>query len=97
MALRSCIVSFTGPTGVRHSVEVTAESLYEGAALGLTALRKDGWVEAIGPATALEVQVREPSTTHFVSVHQIRRWCDGVAISPDEVLKRRRVKTLLGA
>jgi len=27
----------------------------------------------------------------------IRRWCDGVAVSPDEVLKRKRVKVLLGA
>jgi len=27
---------------------------------------------------------------------QIRRWCDGVAVSPDEVLKRNRVRSLIG-
>jgi hypothetical protein len=42
--------------------------------------------------------VREPTTTHHtVSLSQIRRWCDGVAVSPDELQKRKRVKELFGA
>jgi hypothetical protein len=92
---RSCIVSFTGPTGIRHSVEVMAESLYEAAALGLSLLRKEDWADPIAPGTRFDVQVREPSTIHTVTVQQIQRWCDGVAISPDEVLKRRKVKAML--
>ena len=92
---RSCTVSFTGPSGIRHSIDVTAESLFEAAALGLSMLRKRGWSEPIAPGTQLEVKVREPATTHTLSVLQIQRWCDGVAISPDEVLKRQRVKRLL--
>ena len=83
MALPTCTVSFTGPSGVRHSVEVTAESIYEAAARGVAALEKSGWTDAIAPRTELEVQVREPSTCHRLTVHQIRRWCDGVAVSPD--------------
>jgi hypothetical protein len=75
---------------------VTAESLYEAAAMGLSRFRQDGWVDKIAPGTQLEVQVREPPTTHCLSVVQIRRWCDGVAVSPDEVLKRKKVKELLG-
>ena len=43
VALRTCTVSFTGPSGVRHSVEVTAESIYEAAALGVSAL-KNSWL-----------------------------------------------------
>lgn len=96
MPLRSCVVSFTAPSGIRHTVEVTAESLYEAAALGLSLLRKEEWSEPIAPGTQLEVQVREPATIHTVSVMQIRKWCDGVAVSPDEVLKRQRVKAMLG-
>jgi hypothetical protein len=95
VALRSCTVSFTAISGIRHSVNVTAESLYEAAALGLAALKKDGWIDKIGPASVLDVEVREPATTHIVSVRQIHSWCDGVAISPDEVLRRKRVKQLL--
>jgi hypothetical protein len=96
VSLRTCTVSFVGPAGVRHSVDVTAESLYEAAATGLSRLRLDGWVNKIAPGTQLEVQVREVATMHCLSVMQIMRWCDGVAVSPDEVLKRRRVKELLG-
>jgi hypothetical protein len=93
--VRSCRVSFTGPSGVRHSVEVTAESLYEAAGLGLNVLSKEGWADQIAPGTELQVEVREPATTHTVTVAQLRRWCDGVAVSPDEVLKRKRVKAML--
>ena len=64
MALRTCTVSFTGPSGIRHSVEVTAESIYEAAALGVSALKKSGW-------------------------------CDAIAISPDDTLRKRRLKQLL--
>ena len=95
VALRTCTVSFTGPSGVRHSVEVTAESIYEAAALGVKALKNSGWADAIAPGTELDVQVREPATSHRLTVQQIRRWCDGVAVSPDETLKKRRLKQLL--
>jgi hypothetical protein len=33
---------------------------------------------------------------HHGLLAQIRRWCDGVAISPDELQKRKRVKELIG-
>ena len=95
MTVRTCTVSFTGSSGVRHSVEVTAESIYEAAALGVSALKNSGWVEAIAPGTELEIQVREPATCHRLTVQQIRRWCDGVAFSPDDTLKKRRLKQLL--
>jgi hypothetical protein len=95
VALRTCTVTFTGPSGIRHSVEVTAESIYEAAALGVSALRTSGWTDAIAPGTELEIQVREPATSHRLTVGQIQRWCDGVAVSPDETLKKRRLKQLL--
>ena len=88
MALRTCTVSFAGPSGVRHSVEVTAESIYEAAALGVSALKSDGWADAIASGTEPEVQVRELTTCHRLTVQQIRRGRDGVAVSPDETLNR---------
>jgi hypothetical protein len=60
------IVSFTGPSGVRHSVDVTADSLYEAAGLALARLQKEGAADQGAPAAKLEVQVREPATTHTV-------------------------------
>ena len=74
---------------------MTAESIDEAAALGVLALKHSGWVDAIAPGTELEVRVREAATCHRLTVQQIRRWCDGVAVSPDETLKNRRLKQLL--
>jgi hypothetical protein len=90
------VVSFSGERGVRHSVEVTAESLYEAAATALSIFRQSEWGDTIGPNTDLHVAVKNPETTHRVTQNQIRRWCDGVAVSPDELLKRQRVRSLLG-
>jgi hypothetical protein len=94
VALRTCTVSFSGSSGIRHSVEVTAKSVYEAAALGVSALRKSGWTDALALVTELEIQVREP-TSHRATLHQIHRCCDGIATSPDETLKKRKLKQLL--
>jgi hypothetical protein len=92
---KTCIVSFTGPSGVSHSVEVSADSLYEAAIVGFSLLKHDGWVDAVAPGTRLEIEVRHPATTHSVSLGQLRRWVEGIAVSPDETLRKRRLKTLL--
>jgi hypothetical protein len=95
VAVRTCVVSFKSPSGVIHSVEVSADSLYEAAAIGLSMLRQDRWVDEIAPGIQLDVQVRAPATTHKVTVAQIRRWCEGVTVGAEEVLKRKRVRELL--
>jgi hypothetical protein len=78
-------------------VDVSAESVYEAAAIGLSRLRRDESADQIAPGTPIEITVREPATTHTVSLSQIRRWCDGVAVSPDELQNRKRVEELIGA
>ena len=75
---------------------VSPAPLYEAAALALAIFKQSEWADVIGPATELRVTVKQPETTHAVTPNQIRRWCEGVAVSPDEVLKRHRVKTLIG-
>jgi hypothetical protein len=39
MSVRSCKVTIEDMNGVRHTVDVTAESLYEAVALGLGAMK----------------------------------------------------------
>ena len=58
-------------------------------------LKHSGWADAIAPGTELEVQVREPATSLRLTVQQIRRWCDGVAVSPEKTMRKRRLKQLL--
>jgi hypothetical protein len=89
-------VSFIGPSGIRHSVEVQAETVYEAAGLGLHLLKQDGWSEPVAPGMQLEIQVRQPAAVHTVTVMQLRRWVDGTAVSPEEILKKRKLKALIG-
>jgi len=63
---------------VRHSVEVTAETLYEAAATALSVFRQSEWADIIGPNTELHVAVKNPETMHIVTPQQIRRWCDAL-------------------
>jgi len=96
MAARPCTVILTDPTGVRHSVDVTAESLFEAAALGLAAMNAEGWANTDAPAATLEISVVQPVVKHAVSVQQVVRWLEGVTTSPKEAAKKKHLKGLLG-
>jgi hypothetical protein len=77
-------------------VEVTAESLFEAGVLAVAARRKAGWVEENpGPGMRLEIDVRDPSVTHVVTIAQLQRWATGVARSPGEKIKREQMRALL--
>ena len=96
MPLRVCTVRFKSPTGITHGVDVEAETLYEAAGLGLARLKKDGWIEGLGPGSRLEIEVREPATAHSLTVQQLQRWIETGPKSPADVLRRARVKQQLG-
>ena len=89
-------VSFIDPGGIRHSVEVEAETLFEAAALGISRLKKDGWTGALGPGTRLDIEVREPSVRHSVTVLQVRRWAEAGPASPKETLRKRAAREIIG-
>ena len=94
---KSCRVSFADLDGIRHSVEVQADSLYEAAVLGLKALKKSDWIESVAPATRLEIQVLEPAAVHILMVAQLTRWLDGGARTPAEALRKKQLKALLAS
>ena len=93
--MRSCVVSFRDSRGIGHSCEVQAESLYEAAVRAVTLFRKEPWLETVGPATVLEIEVREPGTKHALSVHQLERWLAAGRGSPGEAMKRDKLKMLM--
>jgi hypothetical protein len=74
----------------------SAESLYEAAALGLEQLRRCDWLDVIGPAARLDVEVKAVPVRHEISVAHVRRWCESSAVNPDERMRKDRVKSLLG-
>lgn len=97
VAAQVCTVSFTDASGIRHGVEVQAESLYEAAVLAVRAFKKAEWIDHIGPAARLEVEVRPAAAKHTITLLQVQRWLDGAVNSPNEMIKKRKLKELLAA
>jgi hypothetical protein len=89
-----CIVSFLDLDGVRHSVEVEAEGLYEASVLGLCAFRK----HELEPAglTQLEVEVRS-SVTHTLTVKRVTEWLQRGVRTPKEAVLKERLRELMSA
>src|SRR5258708_492817 len=92
--MAGCIVSFVDLDGVRHSVEVEAEGLYEASVVGLCAFRKHDLEP--GGLTQLEVEVRS-SVTHTLPVTKVREWLQRGVRSLKEAVLKERLRTLLSA
>ena len=76
-------------------MEVEAESLFEAAILAVRAFRKAQWIENVGPAMPLEIEVRAPVTRHTITLIQVQQWLDGSVNSPNEMVKKAKLKELL--
>jgi hypothetical protein len=88
----SCIVSYLDHSGIRHTVEVDAESLYEAAVLAVKAFKEHGC--APGPVNHLEVEVRK-SLTHTLTVRKVQEWLNGGATTPKEAVTKERLRSLM--
>jgi hypothetical protein len=92
---RTCVVTFTDSEGIRHSVEVTASTLYEAAALAINEFRRCGFTSnAPGPATRLTVAVKIPITSHEVQWSKIEAWLQSAG-KPNEQAMKGRLRELL--
>lgn len=87
-----CIVSYLDSEGLRHTVEVEAESLYEAAVLAVSTFRQHSCEP--GELSKLEVEVRS-SVTHTITLRRINDWLNGGARSPKEAVTKDKLRTLL--
>jgi len=92
--MAGCIVSFVDLDGIRHSVEVEAEGLYEAAVLAICAFRK----HELQPSglTDLEVEVRS-SVTHTLTVTKVREWLQRGVRTPKEAVLKERLRAMMSA
>lgn len=90
--MATCIVSFLDLEGVRHSVEVEAEGLYEASVLGLCAFRNHELEP--GDLTQLEIEVRR-SVKHTLTVSKVREWLKRGVRTPKEAVLKERLRALL--
>jgi len=70
-------------------------TLYEAAILATRTFKAEPWIENIGPATSLEIEIREPTTKHSITLRQVERWLESTSASPSEMMKRTKLRQLL--
>jgi uncharacterized protein (UPF0210 family) len=86
VVLRTCTVSVKDVRDAEHSIEVTAETLYEAIATALAALQQDSWVGEISQGfTTVSVLVQQPP----VKLNRQGR-------SPAEVILKQKLEKMLG-
>ena len=97
MVLRTCTVAVKDIRDVEHSIEVTAETLYEAIATALAALQQDNWVGEIGEGfTTVTVVVQQPPVKHEVKMKDFVSWLGRQGRSPAEVMLKQKLEKILG-
>ena len=90
--MKRCVVSFIDFGGIRHSVEVQADSMYEAAAAALESFHAHDC--SPGRGSELEVQVRS-AVTHTITVKKLEEWANLSGASPRDAILKRRIKAAL--
>ena len=97
VVLRTCTVAVKDIRDVEHSIEVTAETLYEAIATALAAFQQDKWVGEIGQAfTIVTVVVQQPPVKHEVKMKDFVSWLGRQGRSPAEVVLKQELERILG-
>jgi hypothetical protein len=97
MAVRSCRVTIQDMDGVSHTVEVTAETLYEAVAQGLAAIRSREWVAGIAQGlNVVKVSVADVRVEHEVKLKDFTEWLERRGVSPRDVTQRQKIRAILG-
>jgi hypothetical protein len=77
--------------GVEHSVEVSADSLYEAVVRALAVLRDAEWAGDIGHGqTTVRVVVKQSEAEHKVRMRDFEAWLDSNGRSPAEMALKSR-------
>jgi hypothetical protein len=96
VGLRTCTVSCCDLKGIEHSIEVTADSLYEAVAHGLRVFRENDWVDDVGRGqTTVTVVVRQPEVEHKVRVRDFEQWLESQGRTPAEMSLKSRLRELM--
>jgi hypothetical protein len=97
MAVKFCRVTIQDMSGVEHTVQVSASSLYEAVALGLASLRGEDWVAGVaeGLNTVRVCAVNVP-IEHSVRIMDFQSWLAKEGGSPRDRSQRHRVREILG-
>ena len=91
-------VSYLDSRNIEHAVDVTADSLFEAAAVAVRAFREGALMDDLPVAgTELRIAVFPLPVEHRVRLQRVEQWAQTATVkSPVEMLRRERVRELLG-
>jgi len=92
--MAKCFVSYLDISGIKHQVEVDAESMYEAVILAVRVFKQHDCAPGLG--NQIDVEIRN-SVTHTVTLKRVHDWLSGGARSPAEVVTKERLKELLAS
>ena len=76
-------------------MQITAESLYEAAVLGVNALRSNHFLDdALAPAAMLDIEVYQTLTYHTLQMTKLQSWLESSARTPAEHALKKRLREL---
>jgi hypothetical protein len=94
MAVRTCKVSCRNPQGVEHTVEVSAQSVFEAVAQAVRVFREYEWSDLVLAASVL-VCIRQPAIEHRVQIRDFYNWLEAGSQSSAEMALKTRLRDLL--
>jgi hypothetical protein len=85
-------------SGVSHTVEVTASTLYEAVAQGLAAIEGQAWVvsEIAQGLNVVKVSAAPVRVEHEVRLIDFTKWLERKGGSPRDISDRQRIRSILG-
>ena len=97
MTLRSCKVTCRDAEGIEHSVQVTAQTLYEAVAQALRIFREHEWCDRHlrGSGASVLVKITPPEVEHRVQIRDFASWLDSVSKSPAETILKNRLREIV--
>jgi hypothetical protein len=98
MPVKTCRVTCRDSRGISHTVEVTAQTLYEAVAQALFLFRDNDWTDDPKrvPAAVI-VRIKQPEMEHRVLIRDFENWLESAPRSPAEMVLKTRLRGLLGS
>jgi hypothetical protein len=97
MAVRTCRVTCRDALGVEHTVQVTAQSLFEAVAQALHIFREHDWSDdPSSGSTSVVVTIKAAEVEHRVRIRDFHTWLESAPRGPAEMALNRRLREILG-
>ena len=95
MPIRTCRVTSRDAHGIEHTIEVTAQSLFEAVAQALRVFREHDWSNDPSGSASVVVTIKPAEVEHRVRIKDFQSWLESAPKGPAEMALKRRLRDIL--